>query len=161
MSERRPSLTAITALLCTLAVSALLAQGRGLPPADRVRDAERVIVGQVVSTQPVWRTTEHGDRLIVTVVHVAATETLKGAPASAVDVEVEGGTIDNLTLKVSDLPTFAAGDRAVFALRRTASGALVPHQRGDGLMKLDRSDRVPGANFSLSDVRSAVAAQRQ
>ena len=32
------------------------------------------------------------------------------------DVEVEGGTIGDLTLRVSDLATFTQGERAVFYL---------------------------------------------
>jgi hypothetical protein len=128
---------------------------------ERARGAERVVVGDVTSATPMWRVTEHGDRLIVTVLRIATRETLKGAAQPTVDVEVEGGTVDGLTLKVSDLPSLIPGDRAVFYLRRTASGSLVPHLRGDGVVRLDRSDRIAGSGLTLNDVRAAAAeAQR-
>ena len=125
---------------------------------ERARGAERVIVGRVASSQPIWRVTEHGDRLIVTVLRVIVGETLKGAAESTLDVEVEGGTIGDLTLRVSDLPILVAGDRAVFYLRRDARGALVPRGRGEGLLRLDQSNRVPGSSLTLDEVRRTVRA---
>lgn len=147
----------ITIALALVAVAAdASAQGPAPSLADRARGAERVIVGDVTSTTPVWRVNEYGDRLIVTVLHVAARETLKGIAQPVVDVEVEGGSLDGLTLAVSDLPAFARGDRAVFYLRRSGTGSLVPHLRGDGLLRLDRADRVVGTALTLADVRQAV-----
>ncbi len=129
-----------------------------VPLAERARGAERVVVGRVAAVDPVWRVNEFGDRLIVSVVRVAVDQTLKGQTQTAVDVEVEGGTIGGLTLTVSDLATFRAGDRAVFYLRRSPRGAFVPHLRGQGLLKLDRSDRVPGSSLTLDEIRRTVAA---
>jgi hypothetical protein len=115
----------------------------------------------VTSASPVWRVNEHGDRLIVTVLRVVPRETLKGVAQSAVDVDVEGGTIGGVTLKVSDLPAFVPGDRAVFYLRRAGNGSIVPYLRGDGLVRIDRSDRIAGSNLTLSDIRQAAVAARQ
>jgi hypothetical protein len=134
----------------------LLAQRGDIPPAERVRGAERVVVGRVSSVTPVWRDNDFGDRLIVSVVHVAVDETLKGGPEQSVDVEVEGGTIGTLTLRVSDLDTFAPGDRAVFYLTHNHRGAMVPHRRGLGLQKLDRVGRVRGSGATLDQVRREV-----
>ncbi len=130
-----------------------------VPLAERARGAERVIVGRVAAVDPVWRVNEFGDRLIVSVVRVAVDQTLKGQTQSAVDVEVEGGTIGGLTLRVSDLTTFTAGERAVFYLKRSPRGAFVPHLRGQGLLKLDRSDRVPGSSLTLDEIRRTVSGQ--
>jgi hypothetical protein len=130
-----------------------------VPLAERARGAERVIVGRVAAVDPVWRVNEFGDRLIVSVVRVAVDQTLKGQTQPAVDVEVEGGTLDGLTLRVSDLTTFTAGERAVFYLRRNPRGAFVPHLRGQGLLKLDRSDRVPGSSLTLDEIRRTVSGQ--
>jgi hypothetical protein len=105
-----------------------------------------------------WRVNEHGDRLIVSVLRVVASETLKGAAESTLDVEVEGGTIGDLTLRVSDLPALAPGDRAVFYLRRNARGDLEPHGRGEGLLRLDQSNRVPGSSLTLEEIRQTVRA---
>jgi hypothetical protein len=137
--------------------SALLAQR---PPAlaERARGAEQVVVGHVTTVTPVWRTNDFGDRLIVSLVHVSIEETLKGPSHPSVDVEVEGGRIGNLTLRVSDLAEFAPGDRAVFYLKHSRRGTLVPHLRGLGLLKLDRSGRVLGSSLTLDQVRRESAA---
>src|SRR6187397_2110492 len=76
-----------------------------VPLADRARGAEHVVVGRVTSVTASWRQNDFGDRLIVSTVHVMVDETLKGSSQSAIDVEVEGGTIGGLTLRVSDLET--------------------------------------------------------
>jgi hypothetical protein len=147
-------------LLALAATVPAAAQEIAVPLAERARGADRVVVGRVESIDPVWRVNEHGDRLIVSVLHVVPTEILKGQPDSIVEVDVEGGTIDGLTLRVSDLPEFQGGERAVFYLRRAASGRLVPHLRGQGLLKLDDTNRVRGSSLTLDALRRSVAASR-
>lgn len=135
-------------------------QERTVPIPDRARGAERVVVGRVQAVEPSWRVNEYGDRLIVSTVHVTSDETLKGPFEASFDVEVEGGTIDGLTLAVSDLPTFAPGDRAVFFVRRDSRGSWVPSLRGQSLLLLDSNDRVVGTGANLDDIRRAVVAAR-
>jgi hypothetical protein len=132
------------------------AQEASVPLADRTRGAERVVVGRVTAVSPMWQTNEFGDRLIVSIVRVAVDETLRGPTQPAIDVEVEGGTIGDLTLHVSDLDLFVPGDRGVFYLRRGVRGSFVPHLRRQGLLKLDRADRVRESNLTLTDVRRAA-----
>jgi hypothetical protein len=105
-----------------------------------------------------WQVNEFGDRLIVSVLRVVVSETLKGQPLPTLDVEVEGGTIGELTLRVSDQTPFSSGERAVFYLKRTARGTFVPHLRGEGLLKLDAANRVPGSSLTLEQIRREVAA---
>jgi len=131
-----------------------------VPLAERARGAERVVVGRVTTVEPMWRTNEFGDRLIVSVVTVAVDETLRGPAQPTVTVEVEGGTIGDLTLHVSDLEPVATGERVVFYLARNARGVFVPHLRGQGLLKLDRSDRVRGSTVTLADIRRTAAQTR-
>jgi hypothetical protein len=160
MRVRRRVGIGVCLLACALGrpADAAAGQGRPVPLADRARGAERVVVGHVTAVDAIWRTNDFGDRLIVSVVHVAVDETLKGAAQPSVDVEVEGGTIGNVTLRVSDEQSFVRGDRAVFFLRRSARGHLVPHLRGEGLLKLDRANRVPGSSLTLDEIRRTVAA---
>ena len=139
-------------------VPAAHAQEAGpVPLAERARGAERVVVGRVASVSPVWQVNEFGDRLIVSVVRVAVSETLKGQSQATVDVEVEGGTLGGVTLHVSDQTSFVPGERAVFYLVRSARGALVPHLRGQGLLKLDRFDQVTGSSLTLDIIRRETA----
>lgn len=147
-------------LVCALALSAgvtLHGQRAEAPPAERARGADQVVVGRVSAVTPVWRDNDFGDRLITSIVRVTVDETLKGAQRQSIDVEIEGGTIDGLTLRVSDLDTFAPGDRAVFYLKQNRRGALVPHLRGLGLQKIDAGGRIRGS-ATLDQVRREVRA---
>jgi hypothetical protein len=151
----------LVCLCCGLLAGDLAAgvnQGPPVPLAERARGAERVVVGRVASVAPLWQVNEFGDRLIVSVVRVIVSETLKGQPLPTLDVEVEGGTIGELTLHVSDQTTFSPGERAVFYLKRNARGTFVPHLRGEGLLKLDAANRVSGSSLTLEQIRREVAA---
>jgi hypothetical protein len=148
-------------LLCLVEPNPALGAGQApVPLSERARGAERVVVGRVVSVTPEWQVNEFGDRLIVSVVRVSVSETLKGEAAPFVDVEVEGGTIGTLTLHVSDQLSFAPGERATFFVRRNRRGKFVPHLRGQGLLKLDTANRVPGSSLTLDRIRREVAAGR-
>jgi hypothetical protein len=151
----------IVCLCCGLLGADLAAranQGPPVPLAERARGAELVVVGRVALVAPLWQVNEFGDRLIVSVVRVVVSETLKGQPLPTVDVAVEGGTIGELTLRVSDQMSFSPGERAVFYLKRTALGTFVPHLRGEGLLKLDAANRVSGSSLTLEHIRREVAA---
>jgi hypothetical protein len=72
--------------------------------------------------QAAFEKNEFGDELIVSHAVVEVDQNLKGsAPTAFVDVDVEGGTVGELTLKVSDLPSVERGDRGVFFLKRRGS----------------------------------------
>ena len=145
-----------------MAWAPLMAAGQvpPVPLADRARGAESVVVGHVESVTPSWKTNDFGDRLIVSSVHVTVEETLKGDVQPTLDIDVEGGTIGTLTLRVSDEQSFAPGERAVFFVKRSARGRLVPHLRGQGLLKLDGTNHVPGSSLTLDEIRRTVAPGR-
>jgi hypothetical protein len=136
------------------------AQPAAVPLAERARGAERVVVGRVAAVDPTWQVNEFGDRLIVSRVRVAVSETLKGQTASTLDVEVEGGTIGDLTLRVSDQVSLAPGERAVFYVNATRRGTFKPHLRGQGVLKLDTGNRVTGSSVTLDQVRREVGTAR-
>jgi len=160
MAVMPPVVLRTSLLVAVVALSPTVHAQVPVPLAERARGADRVVVGQVTAVTPQWQVNEYGDRLIVSTVHVAVTETLKGNATPALDVDVEGGTIGSLTLHVSDQVTFVPGERATFFLKRTARGRFVPHLRGQGLLKLDRSNRVPGSSLTLDQIRREVAAGR-
>lgn len=143
------------ALICVSAV--VFAQGNA--PTDvpaRARGAKQVVVGRIVDVQGQFQTNRFGDRLIVSNVLVEVSETLKGNPAPLLRLAVEGGTVGDLTLKVSDLPAVHSGDRAVFFLDEEAGGVHVPHDRGRGVLKLTDADQVEGTTLTLDAVRQQV-----
>jgi hypothetical protein len=127
------------------------------PPADlpsQARGAARVVIGQVSDVQARFETNRFGDQLIVSTLAVDVLETLKGPALPQVRVAVEGGTVGDLTLKVSDLPQLERGQRAVFFL--AGDEPFEPYERGRGILKLAADDRVEGSSATLDDVRAAV-----
>ena len=151
----------IAALALTLAASdqALIAAGQqpvpGQPPItieERARGAERVVVATVTDVSSRYERNEFGDELIVSRATLALEEVLKGTTEPAT-LEYEGGTVDGITLHVSNLPALARGERAIFFMTRGKRGELRPHLRGQGILKLDRSNHVQGSSLTLEDVR--------
>lgn len=159
MCSRRPGPLALCLTLAwCVSVTVLHAQETAVPVADRANGAERVVVGRVTSVNATWQVNEFGDRLIVSTVRVAVDETLKGQAQATLDVDVEGGTIGNVRLIVSDETSFTPGERAVFYVKRNRRGGFVPHLRGQGLLKLDRLERVQGSSLTLAEIRRLTRA---
>jgi hypothetical protein len=154
---------AVVAALSVLAVPVAAHDG---PPVDLTalaRGAERVVVATVTRVDPVFQTNEFGDELIVSRTHLRVEAVLKnnrGTSSDPLVIELEGGTIGDLKLEVSDLPSLARGERVVVFLRQNSRGANVPHGRGQGILKLDSADRVRGTQLTLSAIRQAVERAR-
>ena len=139
------------------------AAGAAQPPdvAAHAKRADKVVVATVEDVVPRFAVNEFGDRLIVSEVWLRVEETLKGAPQNLVPMDVEGGTIGDLTLRVSDLPALKKGERGVFLLDAATGGKSKPHARGEGILKLDAADRVAGTNLRLADVKATVKASQK
>ena len=88
-------------------------------------------------------------------------ETLKGAGAETLRLDLDGGTIDGLTLRISGLPLLEPGERAVFFLDGTSSGAFVPHLRGQGILRLDDQNVIRGTSLHLNDIRAKARGMGQ
>ena len=160
LSERFRSLRATLALLCVSMASVAAQDAVLVPLTERAVGAERIIVGRVAQINPLWRVNEFGDRLIVSRVRFTVDETLKGPAQSTLDIEVEGGSIGGLTLRVSDQEPLSPGDRGVFYVARDSQGMFVPHLRGQGFLRLDSAGRVPNSGLTLDEIRRTVASAR-
>lgn len=158
-SPRRFALAAVACSLL-LAPTAFAERSFPTPLEERARGAERVVVATVVGTTASYRENAHGDRLIVTKAKLRVESHWKGAPITTLDVDVEGGTVDGVTLSVSDLPTVAPGERAIFFLQSAPGGGFVPHLRGKGILKLDEQDRVRGTRLSLAEAKRIAMQER-
>jgi hypothetical protein len=143
-------------LTCVLAVAALTSvaasSGQPVPIEERARGAARVVVATVAETSARYERNEFGDELIVTHARLVVEEAIKG-PADSVTLAIEGGTVDGITMRVSSLPTLSRGERAVFFLTSGRSGEFTPHLKGQGILKLDATNRVPGSSLTLSEIR--------
>lgn len=150
----------ILALLLTCAVAPASADPRTDLPAQ-AKGARKVVVATVTDVQSSFGVNDHGDQLILSRVSVRVDETMKGPHEGTAVVTLEGGTVGDLTLSVSDMPEMAKGERAVLFLDDSPKNGQVPHGRGAGVMKLDENDRVEGTDLTIDDIRAAVkAAQR-
>jgi hypothetical protein len=127
-------------------------EGAPVPIEERARGAARVVVASVGDTSSRHERNEFGDELIVTYATLAVEEALKG-PAGPVTFALEGGTVNGITMRVSSLPTLATGERGVFFLTPGKSGEFRPHLRGQGILKLDANNRVPGSSLTLDEIR--------
>jgi hypothetical protein len=157
-ATRASAIVCLSGIVLGSAHGVLAGQLAPVPIGERARGADRVAVGRVTAVTPAWQVNEFGDRLIVSTVRFSVDEHLKGPATPTLDVEVEGGTIGQLTLHVSDQDALAPGERAVFFLMRAPDGALRPYLRGQGVLKLDAANRVPGSSLTLDIIRREVAA---
>jgi len=131
------------------------------PPTDipsRAVGAGRIVVARVVDVRAQFASNQFGDQLIISTALLDVDETLKGGPASMIEVDYEGGTVGDLTLKVSDLPMLEPGERAVFFLDADNGNGtrFQPHDRGRGVLKLSENDEVENTSMSLAAVRQQV-----
>lgn len=138
------------------ATPALADVGPPVDVASQARGAGKVVVARIIDLRAQFETNRFGDQLIVSHAVLEVLETLKGAPQTVENVAVEGGTVGDLTLRVSDLPSLKEGERAVFFLDAANGGENQPHGRGRGIMKLTEGDHVDGSPLSLDDVRRQV-----
>jgi hypothetical protein len=144
---------AVTALSATAAASKFAP----VPVPDRFRGAERVVVATVGHGSAAWARNEFGDQVSVTTLSLHIEVALKGKTEASVPFDLEGGTVDGVTLEVSSLPSLAAGERAVFFLERGRAGRYQPHLKGQGILKLDRDDHVKGSSLTLTELRGIAA----
>jgi hypothetical protein len=151
----RAAWTVVATVLTAAALSAT-----GGPPIDipaRARGAERILVARVLEVHAAFERNEFGDQLIVSRAQLQTEEILKGPHTDRLEVEVEGGTIGDLTLRVSDMPSLQAGDRAVFFLKRGGGpDTFVPHLRGLGILKVEQDGSIREGNLTLNLVRTTV-----
>ena len=119
---------------------------------ERAHGAARVVVATVAETTARYERNEFGDELIVTYARLNIEEVVKG-PAGPATLALEGGTVDGITMRVSSLPTLVHGERAVFFLTPGPKGEFRPHLRGQGILKLDSTNKVRGSSLTLDEIR--------
>jgi hypothetical protein len=104
-------------------------------------EADRVVVGEVMSVKSAWDA-EH--RRILTTVEVQVAEAWKGEMPSGRTLKIvqPGGVVDDIEMKVHGLPRFSTGERAVLFLRGSAINAsLVGLGQGKRGLSLDQGTR--------------------
>lgn len=155
----RGTITTATIAAAGVAMSALAAASdvRPVPLAERVQGASRVVVATASTVNASWRETPSGDKLIVSRVALHVEETLKGAATPTALLDIEGGTVDGIELRVSSLPSLTPGERGVFFLDAAGNGVYQSHLRGQGILKLDERDFVKGSSLQLDEIRRVAS----
>jgi hypothetical protein len=160
MNYRNPRLAAVCIQSAVLVISVFTSVlgAEGVPPgvSKLIAEAEVVVVGTAERTESLWKENSRGDKMIVSRTLIQTREDLKGHSANAIWVDVEGGTLDGVTLRVSGSPTFKDGDNAVLFLKKNTDGSYSLYQHGRGVLKLDERDIVRGTTLALDDIRQAA-----
>lgn len=142
----------VIAACIALGSTSAAAQMRVASLDERFAGAEQVVVAEAQSVSGAWRQNEYGDRIIVSRVLLRVSEALKGGGSRQLWLEIEGGTVDGMTLEVSSLPVLKAGDRAVFFLNADRD-VHRPFLKGQGILTLDENEMVTGSSLHLNTIR--------
>jgi len=128
---RRPAILRLAvAAVCLFAVPpvAMASLVRALDLAELTREADQVVVGDVLSVRAAWDS-EH--RNIHTTIEIGVREIWKGAPPSGGRVTIRqlGGTVGEIEMTVLGMPTFSEGERALLFLRRSQVAGMAQGKR--------------------------------
>lgn len=152
-------LIAAVAAMVTPAAHALTV----IPPTfeQLVATAEVVVDGEVTGVRS--ELSDHEGRpLVNTFVTIRVIDTLKGTPGGTIELRMLGGTVGDVTLHVSGVPKFKAGERNLFFIEGNGVNfcplVAVPHgyypiteRASDGATVVLRSNGEP-----LADVAEVV-----
>ena len=106
-------------LICTLFVSAQWSFALEAPFSmeSLAEKSDRIVRGRVMKLSYSHGTNEYGDELIYTHVKIRVSESLKG-DRSDLTLKVEGGTLNGITLTVSDAARFQPGEEVLIFAKR-------------------------------------------
>ena len=150
--SQREWIVALALASVMFAAAPVVGQMRVASLEERFAGSEQVVVAEARNVEASWRQNAHGDRIIVSRVLLQVSESLKGSGSRQIWLEVEGGTVDGITLEVSSLPAIRQGDRAVFFLNAMRD-AHRPFLKGQGILPLDENDMVEGSSLHLNTIR--------
>ena len=128
-------LTPKATLIAAIAISIALPEARALsviPPTfeQLVSTAEVVIDGEVTGVRTELSSYQ-GRPLVYTFVAIRVLDALKGAPGETIELRMLGGTVGDVTLHVSGVPKFRAGERHLLFVEGNGANfcplVAVPH----------------------------------
>ncbi|MCX6568291.1 MAG: matrixin family metalloprotease [Candidatus Aminicenantes bacterium] len=119
--------------LILVLASAVPLRSTKVDPAERA--ASHILLGRVEGADGFYGVTERGDNLIYSRVRVKADKWLKGKNGNSVEFVVEGGSVGDVGLRVSDIPEFSKGQTVKLYLKKT--GLMFNFQEGEILEEVD------------------------
>ena len=151
--------TVLALLTISLTATAAIAKVDGRPDVgEKTRGSSKVVLGTVTDVESEFGENDYGDRLILSRVTVRVDETMKGVHEGSVVVTLEGGTVGDLKLVVSDMPALEPGNRAVMFLTSSPAGDHRPYGRGSGVVEVGDDDHALESDLTVDDIRAAVKA---
>ncbi len=81
-------------------------------------EATHILVGNVKKVDSYYGVNDWGDVLILSQVNVKVERKIKGKMEDSVSFVVEGGTVGDMTLKVSEYPLFTEGEKVKLHLKK-------------------------------------------
>jgi len=141
-------------LILAASMAGALAQSKAAEFNAALKQAKFALVGTITETRASKRRSSWGDDIIVTTAIVRTDETLRGAPPTWTALELEGGTLNGVTMEASDTPLTRQGERAVFLVDQLPDGRFIAHGRRLGILKLRTDDRVENSELTLNEVRA-------
>lgn len=81
-------------------------------------EATHILVGKVKKVESYYGVNDWGDVLILSQVKVKVERKVKGKMEDSVSFVVEGGTVGDMTLKVSEYPLFTEGEKVKLYLKK-------------------------------------------
>ncbi len=141
-------------LILAASMGGALAQSKTAEFNAALKQAKFALVGTITETRASKRRSSWGDDIIVTTAIIRTEEALRGAPSTWTALELEGGTLNGVTMEASDTPLMRQGERAVFLVDQLPDGRFIAHGRGLGILKLRIDDRVENSELTLNEVRA-------
>lgn len=118
--------------------------------------SEKVAIAEVTDTKSEKIINEYGDHLIVTKAQLKVTEQLKGSyDSESPSLVVKGGTVDGITMSVSDQIHLNKGDKVVVFSRKNSFGREMPSRGKSSVLHI--KDNMAGG-MSLNEIRSHIRA---
>ena len=105
--------------LVLILFSAIMVYSQKVDPADR--GASHVLLGKVTDAEGFFGVNFRGDQLIMSRVRIRADKWLKGRGGNTVEFVVEGGTVGDMAMGVSDLPEFSKGQTVKLHLNKVGN----------------------------------------
>lgn len=111
-----------------------------IPPSldELVSRSAAIFDGTVRARRSAWETSADG-RSIVTTVTFTVRDVLKGNVPATTELTFLGGTVDGITLRVAEMPTFEAGDRDLLFVGGEQNAACPLVGFGYGRMRVVRN----------------------
>lgn len=134
-------------------------------------EATHILLGKVDAVASFFGINERGDQIILSRVRVKASKWIKGDPSGVVEFIVEGGSVGDLALRVSDVPEFEKGQRLRLLLKKVngeykyeeseieESVKAKPAKPAAGCCKTYAAWPNPPVNFKVNTAGADVPAQ--